>query len=84
MGDVMIVNDEDSLEFWCPMVRVFNPVDKASPYNAVAEFTDGKLDGNIDRSVGGCSGSECMMWRYANSDPDDSGGYCGLAGVPKV
>jgi hypothetical protein len=80
----MFINDENSLEFWCPMVRIFNPANKASAYNAVAEFTDGELDGNIDRSVGGCVGSECMMWRYEKADRDDTSGYCGLAGTPKV
>jgi hypothetical protein len=82
MGDVMFIKDEESLEFWCPMARIFNPANKASAYNAVAELTDGEPDGDIDRSVGGCVGSECMMWRYLNSDPDSTDGYCGLAGKP--
>jgi hypothetical protein len=75
----MIVDEGDALFMWCPMFRIYDPKTNASGFNAMPAI----LGETVDMRVAACRASDCMMWRYANSDPDDSGGYCGLAGIPK-
>ena len=29
-----------------------------------------------------CLASDCMAWRWATSDKDETKGFCGMAGVP--
>jgi hypothetical protein len=82
MGVVMIIDADDSEAMWCPMARVYNPVAKVSGFNAVTEYENGKPIGTLNETIAHCKASSCMMWRYINDDPDDHGGYCGLAGKP--
>lgn len=80
----MLVNEEDTAEFWCPMTRIYNPTNKTTGYNAVVELKEnGDPDVTLDSGVAYCRGASCMMWRYTNSHSDDSEGYCGLAGPAK-
>lgn len=45
-------------------------------------FGEGRKAYEEGDDTGCCEGSSCAAWRWANDDPDDTMGYCGLAGVP--
>ena len=75
----MLIRDEDSYDKWCPMMRLFNPVQKVSGHNVTIEVEDGEETGCVERGYAQCLGSDCMMWRR---DRDPELGYCGLAGKP--
>jgi hypothetical protein len=78
----MIVDARETADFWCPMTRIYNPMDKASGYNAVVEMDEkGRPDTTLN-PVAYCRGEKCMMWRYTSDEISDRDGYCGLAGTP--
>jgi hypothetical protein len=74
----MIVDARDALFMWCPMFRIYDPKTNASGFNAMPAI----LGTTADAEVAACRADDCMMWRYVNDNPNDTKGYCGLAGVP--
>lgn len=62
---------------WCPMVRHTCVSDDAA-FNRDADNWAGV---NLN-----CVGSDCMMWRWTENDPNvvtyKAYGFCGLAGKP--
>lgn len=83
----MIIKDNETGEFWCPMSRVHNPAMAVSGYNTVADVDcKGVFEAElVDSEVSYCRGPRCMMWRYLTYGKEICHeGYCGLAGVPNL
>ena len=76
MGVVMIIDKDDAHKMWCPMQRVSN-IDRRGSYNSVDSD-----DTILREDIAWCTGTSCMMWRFADDAVKQRGGYCGLAGKP--
>lgn len=74
--------EEQAKKLWCPMARVARREDldrDRGPTVIVGGCNTDALGGNRIPASCRCVASQCAMWRWAESYPEDRG-YCGLAG----
>jgi len=78
---------------WCPFSRVRTgkaQSDEArndpitdDAYVATSSFNRLAQEDEVTRISGvECVAGECMAWRWASDEEDETRGYCGLAGKP--
>jgi hypothetical protein len=82
----MIYKNEDACDYWCPLVRAVNTVNKKKqPHNVVIEKSDEieeEFRGRVPE-MSCCIGDMCAMFRHVKPREETATeGYCGLAGRP--
>lgn len=78
----MVIFKDDANKMWCPMVRA---LDESIGGNAdqFAATSDASLANYMRIPIWSrCISDDCMMWRFADDEPVQRIGYCGLAGKP--
>jgi hypothetical protein len=65
------ITEVEAKERWCPMVRKYFSKNDDFPAEGPCNMYEGER-------VGECCASDCMMWRWDNSERDT--GFCGLGG----
>lgn len=69
---------------WCPFVRMMKTEYPPEANAGVAVCAAVNRRAGHSANNFNCIGSECMAWRWRTERPEETHGYCGLAGKPEA
>jgi hypothetical protein len=85
----MVTTENEAAHIWCPMMRLPQLVTNG-PGGQIMGVAATNVDQNGQDRLFKCVGSNCMMWRWQDTQastakgPAERRGYCGIAGAPRV